>query len=243
MPRPLYNLVGLAQRPNDPVLVVEGEKTAVAASEVIEDYVAITWPGGCEAVSRADWTPLKGRDVIVWPDADPEGEKAAREVGDHASRAGAASVRIVRLPKGLPKGWDLADTIPGVLDLAALLADAEDVNATRLAGLNLINAADLLATEFREPKWAVPGLLPEGVAILAGRPKCGKSWLALGAAVAVASGSEALGNIECAEGDVLYLALEDTARRLQGRLMAVLQGEPAPGRLTITTEWRKRWPR
>src|SRR5258708_18107521 len=52
-------------------------------------------------------------------------------------------------------------------------------------------AADLLAEEFAEPKWAVPGLLPEGLTLLAGAPKVGKSWLCLGLALAVAAGGRA----------------------------------------------------
>ena len=104
---------------------------------------------------------------------------------------------------------------------------------------SLISAADLLTREFRPPKWAVPDLVPEGLSILAGKPKTGKSWLALDFALAVAAGSHALGNIKCESGDVLYLALEDTQRRLHGRIRAVLQGESAPEALSIATEWRR----
>lgn len=76
------------------------------------------------------------------------------------------------------------------------------------------------------------GLLTEGAAILAGRPKLGKSWLALGLALAVASGGRALGSIPVPQGDVLYLALEDGARRLQKRMKAMLGSDAvAPERL------------
>jgi RecA-family ATPase len=64
-----------------------------------------------------------------------------------------------------------------------------------------------LAIDFKPPRWAVPGLLPEGLTIIAGNPKAGKSWLVLDFCVAVASGGNALGNIACEPGDVLYLAL------------------------------------
>jgi hypothetical protein len=94
-----------------------------------------------------------------------------------------------------------------------------------------------MATEFPPMRWAVDGVLAEGVNVLAGTPKLGKSWLALGLAVAVASGGHAFGRIPVAEGDVLVLALEDTARRLQARLGKILRGSPGPARLTIATRW------
>lgn len=96
-------------------------------------------------------------------------------------------------------------------------------------------AADLMGTEFPEPRWAVPGLVAEGLNLLVGSPKLGKSWLCLGLAVAVASGGRALGKIEVERGEVLYAALEDNPRRLQRRLRTVLQGDPVPDGLHIAT--------
>ena len=49
--------------------------------------------------------------------------------------------------------------------------------------------AELMATEFPPPKWAVPGLLCEGLNLLAGAPKLGKSWLSLGLGAAIANGN------------------------------------------------------
>lgn len=238
-PRPLYGLPALAERPDAEVLVVEGEKVAVAANTLIEDHVAVTWPGGCGAVAKVDWSPLKGRHVVVWPDADEPGIKAARDVAHACMAAGAAQVRVVDLPESLPKGWDLADDIPPGLDVAKMIADARDGNAERLKALGLVSAADLVEREFKPPKWAVPDLVPEGLSILAGRPKTGKSWMALDFALAVAGGGDALGNTPCEAGDVLALLLEDTDRRLHGRIKAVLQGVPAPANLDIATTWKR----
>ncbi|MEP6742132.1 MAG: AAA family ATPase, partial [bacterium] len=101
------------------------------------------------------------------------------------------------------------------------------------------SAKELMALVFPEPKWAIPGLLPEGVNILAGRPKLGKSWLALNIAVAVASGGRAVGAIEVEGGDVFYLALEDGERRLQDRLRTTLAGGAVPENLSFVTVWEK----
>ncbi len=100
------------------------------------------------------------------------------------------------------------------------------------------SAADLIQKEFPDPVWCVPGLLPEGLSILGGKPKIGKSWLALNLAVAVASGGVALGE-RVEPGPVLYLALEDTPRRLKTRLESVLNGSPAPKGLHFYTSWPK----
>lgn len=85
-----------------------------------------------------------------------------------------------------------------------------------------ITCYDLMAIDLPEPRYALQGLLPEGVTILAARPKMGKSWWALQLALAVANGSTALGSVPTERGDVLYLALEDTRRRLRKRVRKLL---------------------
>ena len=94
----------------------------------------------------------------------------------------------------------------------------------------------LMATEFPPTKWAVPGVICEGVTLLAGPPKVGKSWLSLGLGLSIAGGKPAFSSIPIDAGPVLYLALEDTARRLQSRMGKLLGTDPAPRNLTLATE-------
>jgi hypothetical protein len=103
---------------------------------------------------------------------------------------------------------------------------------------SVCTAAELMTQEFAELRWAVPGLIPEGGTILAGRPKTGKSWLTLGLALAVAAGRPALG-VAVPQGEVLYLALEDGPRRLRRRLEKLLGslGLAAPRALHLATAW------
>jgi hypothetical protein len=76
-------------------------------------------------------------------------------------------------------------------------------------------------------RWVIEDLVPGGLAILAAKPKLGKSWLMLDTAVAVAQGGEVLGKTT-AKGDVLYSALEDSLRRLKDRMKKVApDGWPA----------------
>jgi hypothetical protein len=97
-------------------------------------------------------------------------------------------------------------------------------------------AQDLSAKQFEPVRWIVPGIVAEGVTLLAGKPKLGKSWLCLDIALAVATGSEVLGGVACDQGDVLYLALEDNERRLQQRLRKLQPDGAWPDKLCYATE-------
>jgi len=107
----------------------------------------------------------------------------------------------------------------------------------RKAGRELILASDLERMEFPPIKYIVPGYVAEGLTILAGKPKLGKSWLCLDWGVDVASGGNAFGSLNVVQGDVLYLALEDNPRRLKGRMNALCPQMAWPERLTFATDW------
>ena len=105
-----------------------------------------------------------------------------------------------------------------------------------LAGLK--SGAWLDAQTFPALSWAVHGLIPEGFGLFTGPPKAGKSWAALGIALAVAAGTPALGKIDTGRPrPVLLLALEDGSRRLQGRCRHLLgDGVEIPERLEFATD-------
>jgi hypothetical protein len=97
------------------------------------------------------------------------------------------------------------------------------------------SVAELYDEPFPALKFIVPGIVPSGITSLAGRPKVGKSWLALQIAQAVGTGGHTLGQAVAA-GKVLYLALEDTARRLQDRCLK--QHIPREAQTTFVTAWQ-----
>ncbi len=107
----------------------------------------------------------------------------------------------------------------------------------QVMGAEGITASDLMKKEFPEPRWAIPGILPEGLNMLAGKPKKGKSIMALNLGLSISLGGLALGKIPVEQGAVMYLALEDTERRLQGRLRQMLYTDPAPENLFLYTKW------
>lgn len=110
-PRPLYGLDRLAQVKADAgILLVEGEKTADAAARLRgPGKVCMTWPNGSKAVGKVDLSPLAGRPVCIWPDADKPGFDAALALAGRLKEVGAASVSIIVPPAVVAQGWDLAD--------------------------------------------------------------------------------------------------------------------------------------
>lgn len=122
-PRPLLGLDELASKPDAPVLMVEGEKCQERGRAALTPYACMTWPGGGKGVRHADFSPLAGRDVVLWPDADQPGIEAMLGYVDHsglihegvaqrAHRAGARSIRFIDASP-MPKGWDIADALDG----------------------------------------------------------------------------------------------------------------------------------
>lgn len=144
---------------------------------------------------------------------------------------------------------ELADRRRAINDSYGLINAAHDLSgeeyrdrmrelgkvATR-GQISNLSAADLMALELPELQWTIPGVLPQGFTLLAGRPKLGKSFLAINMALAIAQGGQILGE-RVEAGDVLALCLEDGPRRLQARLSSMLQSSPPPATLDINFEW------
>ena len=135
-PRPLYGLELLPDHPEAPVLLVEGEKACLAARGFKSPYVVMAWPGGGKAVSKIDWTPLAGRSVLLWPDADRKvdetgaslayedqpGARAMQRAGEALLALG-CTVKILNV--GVPDsdtGFDAADAVAEGWDWDAVLA-------------------------------------------------------------------------------------------------------------------------
>ena len=99
--------------------------------------------------------------------------------------------------------------------------------------LNTIDGAFLMSQPLRPPNFVVDTLLSQGLHILAGSPKVGKSWLALWLAVTVAKGEPVWG-MRVKRGTTLYLCLEDSVLRIQNRLFEIT--EDAPDSVHFCTE-------
>jgi 5S rRNA maturation endonuclease (ribonuclease M5) len=227
------------------VFICEGEKDV----ETLERYglLATCNPHGAGKWRDEYSDSLEGLNCVILADNDDAGRSHAETVA-RSIYGKAASVRIVELPD-LPEKGDATDWLNAGNTIEQLNAIVEATplwkstsqsknNGNALRG-EITNAVDLLKREFPEPKWIIPGILPEGVYLLAGRPKLGKSWLALSLSVSVATGGYALGTIQVEKGSVLHLALEDGPRRLQKRLKRLLGENQKPELLDTATFWAR----
>lgn len=107
-PRPLYNL-HLLSRPI-PALISEGEKTCDALNAILGSrFNCVTWIGGSEGIMNTDWVPLKGRELLLWPDNDEPGEKAMNNIAQLFSGY-SPKIKYVQNPTNADKGWDFADS-------------------------------------------------------------------------------------------------------------------------------------
>ncbi|MBB3460986.1 CHC2 zinc finger domain-containing protein [Rhizobium sp. BK377] len=124
-PRPLYGLQDIGEKE---VIIVEGEKCRDRLS-MASGRAVVSWAGGTQGVKHTDWSPLSGRDVLIWPDFDPPGMAAANEIarqltslGARIRLAGFADPDAASAPEcyrfedwraGLfpGRGWDCADAL------------------------------------------------------------------------------------------------------------------------------------
>jgi predicted P-loop ATPase len=104
-PIPLYGLETLLDE--RPVLIVEGEKCRDAAQVSLPKYSVISWQGGAGAVRKANWLPLHNKRVVVWPDADEAGRKAALDIIE-VLKPLAQTLKVLDV-SDMPPKWDAAD--------------------------------------------------------------------------------------------------------------------------------------
>jgi uncharacterized protein (DUF927 family) len=124
--KPLYRLHDLAARTDDVVIVTEGEHKADKLAAL---GLLVTTSGAADSAGKADWQPLAGRDVLIWPDHDEAGRRYAEAV--------AAAL--------MPRGCTVR-----VLDVAALGLEAKGDAADWLAAHPQATAADVLALACHE---------------------------------------------------------------------------------------------
>ena len=136
-----------------------------------------------------------------------------RLISSHPSLANELEVMSSSLPEKV-KGQLFQKIFSQPVDEG--LGSNDGDNQSRIS-LPILSANEILSTVWPEPVWAVPGLLPAGLTLLAGAPKIGKSWLSLQLAKAIASGGTFL-EVPVERGPVLICALEDPPRRLKSRM-------------------------
>lgn len=164
--------------------------------------------------------------------------------GDVAENEATAELRLAALETGLEQdevettlasGWRAGQANPRADRIVAAPAAARAAQTP--SPPLIIRGDELAAMHFSPLQWAIPGILPEGMTLLAGKPKAGKSFLSIQMVAAVATGDCSMfGAPDMEPGDVLYLALEDSPRRLQKRARDIRMG-PISARTHFATTW------
>ena len=204
------------------MVVVEGEKAADAASRIFPDSICVTSPGGSNAADKVRLDATAKRQVLIWPDADEAGAGYKQTVTTILQDLD-CEISVVEFD-GKPEGWDAADAVAELTDLAALrcevLEHAKPCGNQAGGKLKIQNDARkavLVKADTLKPElinWAWKNRFAFGkLAVIAGDPGLGKSTILIEIAALHSIGGE----FPCGEGyaqqcETLILTAEDGLR-------------------------------
>lgn len=187
--KPLYRLHDLAQAPMDaPVFVVEGEW---CADKLAGLGLNVTTSGSGASAEGADWTPLAGRSVVLWPDFDKPGIAYADAVRARLEVLGCACMAIDVAALGLPEKGDAVDwlrmkpeaTAHDVLGLQCLPSSPSEPRAAHLHTALADDAPKPLPSSLLPveplPLEALPGAFGDWISDVAERSNCPPDYVAL----------------------------------------------------------------
>lgn len=190
------------------IYICEGWATGATINELTGCKVLVACSAGnlphVARTARHGWPEER---IVIAADNDHKTD------GNPGLKYGEAAAKAINAELAIPEG-------PGT-DFNDMAAAGHAGRATEiLTGTPpvMISIEEIMDTTYKPIHWAVKGIIPEGFTLLAGRPKFGKSWLMLGLAHAVASGAPAWNYGETQQCGVLYLALEDSPRRIKDRM-------------------------
>jgi 5S rRNA maturation endonuclease (ribonuclease M5) len=186
-PRPLYNIPGITTAKK--IILVEGEKSA--DSLIAYGLTATTAMFGANApINKTDWSPLIGKEVIIWPDHDEAGKEYAQKVAQHLVKV-ASFVSIANPAKEKPEKWDAFDAVKENFNIHHFLETAKGVDSK----LPSYSISDFLSDNSPMPDDLItPRLLtPSGMLLIGGAPKVGKSDFLINFLIHLAAGESFLG--------------------------------------------------
>ena len=199
------------------VLICEGEFDAMKAEQM--GYKSIGIPG-VNNFPQNGKAVLKNYELFICFDNDDPGRKGSLQVAKLISKQ--TTGIYFKRHNDITEYFNQTNK----LDLNENeFIEWEKVLSEKTSSLKLISAFELQNLDIPPINWIINDLIPEGLTILAGRPKIGKSWLAMNLAIAVANGNKAIGHFDTNKTRVLYIALEDNYRRIQERMNNILNSE------------------
>ena len=194
--------------PKKPLVLNEGEK-ALRGCEAIYEGDSATWHGGVNSWEKADWSPIFGRDVWIWPDNDEAGLKCAEGLHKYLKKNG-CSVSIIKPPAEFADKDDLYDANESsYFKDSQALEDYAAENKIYVGGNEFeFLSYDEMAANDRPPEWLIDKIAEkETVVSIYAEPKAGKSFVGISMMLSIATGTEWYGyNTE--ESGVLYFCGE-----------------------------------
>ena len=223
-PRPLYNIPNILS--SNKVIWVEGEKCADALKDL--GYAATCTIGGAGMLSentanKFDFTPLRNKELILWPDNDEAGKKLARIVEAQAKEAGAKSTLMLKIPASKEEKWDAADAISDGFDIEKFFKSHE---SKIKKPISLLDESLLIDKYFvgspPEQHFLIGDTIPLGVPVVfAAAGDSGKGMMTLDLAMKVSSGASmqsSFGGLVASHGDAVIFTAEDDKDEMHRRI-------------------------
>lgn len=239
---PLYHLPELMQADHDLwVHLAEGEKNT--DSLIRNGFISTTNAFGAGSWDNRNNIHFTGRKIAIYQDNDTAGQNrvnslalALYDVAQEVKIVTPESIRISNIPKGdITNAFELGITPTELETIIEGLPPYHPPDHI-LHRAKLWDVDDLMSTVFPARKWRIADLLPDGLILLAGKQKVGKSWFVLQLLLALSQGRPFLGyQVEATK--CLYLGLEDGTNRLQDRLLRLNYQPGKRGSLLIKFEW------
>ena len=217
--KPLYLLHQLAG--NSTVWIVEGEQKADALAKL---GLCATTSGGCTSADSADWTPLKGRTVIVWPDNDVPGRTYAGDVSAILLGMGCKASCVDVAALKLPDKADCVDWLKAHPEASKADVEALPILKPKPERIVALDYDAILTMDFPPMEaMLVPWLCRQHLSLIHAWRGVGKTHFALGVAYAVASGGTYLKWTAEKPFRVVYIDGEMSGASIQARLAAIVK--------------------
>jgi len=189
-PEGLMPLYYKAEHTDKPVLVSEGEKANLGAEKIYKGDCA-TWHGGVNSWQKADWSPIFGKEVWLFPDNDDAGFKCANDIAEMLVN-NKCTVRVATPPTYFEPKDDLWDAnqrndFESSEDLENYMQNFAQIKPKKPS--LYFQTVDEIMSNIGEPDWLIDKCIERGtVTSIFGAAKSGKSFIAIDMACAVASG-------------------------------------------------------
>lgn len=185
--RPVYNIPGIIA--SKKIILVEGEKTADTLIE--NGFTATTAMFGANApIEKTDWSPLQGKELVIWPDNDEAGISYAQRLSKYLANI-CSFISVLTPPDDKKDKWDAFDAVAENFDIRSFLntAKSSDPKLPSFTISEFLNDETPMPQDLISPRLLTPG----GLLLIGGAPKVGKSDFLINFLIHMAAGEPFLG--------------------------------------------------